>query len=113
MGLLDHYKQYEAMTEEEVNAGKRAAAAERKRTALARQEPVDLSLTTWPEYPPHLVVNAITYAARRGLHRYRDRHASELRGELARHHEVAAERIVVGDGAAQLLSTAARELLSE
>ncbi|HEX6388003.1 MAG TPA: aminotransferase class I/II-fold pyridoxal phosphate-dependent enzyme [Solirubrobacteraceae bacterium] len=113
MGLLDHYRQYEAMTEDEVNAGKRAAAEERKRTALARQDPVDLSTMTWPEYPPHLVVNAITYAARRGLHRYRDRHAGELRAELARRHEVAAERLVIGDGAAQLLSTAARELLSE
>jgi histidinol-phosphate aminotransferase len=113
VGLLDHYKQFEAMTEEEVNVQKRAAAQERKRTALARQEPVDLSRTTWPEYPPHLVVNAITYAARRGLHRYRDRHAGELRSELARRHELAPERLVIGDGAAQLLSTAARELLAD
>jgi histidinol-phosphate aminotransferase len=113
VGLLDHYKQYEALTEEEVNVQKRAAAEARKRTALARQDPVDLSFTTWPEYPPHLVVNAITYAARRGLHRYRDRHAGELRAELARRHELAPERLVIGDGAAQLLSTAARELLAD
>ncbi len=113
MGLLDHYKQFEALTEQEVNAQKRVLAEERKRTALARQDPVDLSSTTWPEYPPHVIVNAITYAARRGLHRYRDRHAAELRSELARRHDVAAERLVIGDGAAQLLSTAARELLSE
>ncbi len=111
MGLLDHYRQYEAMTEEEVNVLKRADAEERKRNALARQDPLDLSNMTWPEYPPHLVVNAITYAARRGLHRYRDRHATELRAELARRHELAPERLVIGDGAAQLLSTAARELL--
>lgn len=113
MGLLDHYRQYEALTEEEVNAGKRAEAQERRRQALSRQDPVDLATTTWPEYPPHVVVNAITYAARRGLHRYRDRHASELRNELAHRHGVPAERLVVGDGAAQLLATAARELLAD
>ncbi len=36
MGLLDYYRQFEAMTEEEVNAGLREQAAERKRKALAR-----------------------------------------------------------------------------
>ena len=113
MGLLDHYKQYEALTEQEVNVIKRGEADERRKHALARQDPVDLSTTTWPEYPPHIIVNAITYAARRGLHRYRDRHAGELRSELARRHDIPAERLVIGDGAAQLLSTAARELLSE
>jgi histidinol-phosphate aminotransferase len=113
VGLLDHLRQYEALTEEEVNAGKRIEAQERRRSALSRQDPVDLSITTWPEYPPHIVVNAITFAARRGLHRYRDRHAGELRAELAHRHGIPAERLVVGDGAAQLLATAARELLAD
>lgn len=113
MGLLDHYRQFEGLTEEEVNAGKRAEAEERRKAALARQDPVDLAGTTWPEYPPHVIVNAITFAARRGLHRYQDRHAGELRAELAHRHGIPTERIVVGDGAAQLLSTAARELLGD
>ena len=69
---------------------------------------MDLSRTTWPEFPPPPIVNAITYAARRGLHRYLDRHAGELRAELAERHGVAPERLVVGGGAAQLLMTAAR-----
>jgi histidinol-phosphate aminotransferase len=111
MGLLDYYRQFEGLTEEEVNAGLREAADERRRSALARVETLDLSRTTWPAYPPHTVVNAITYAARRGLHRYLDDHAASLRAELAHRHGVEEARLVVGDGAAQLLSAAAQALL--
>ena len=111
MPLFKHYKQFEALTEEEVNVGKRAVAAERRAKELARVEPLDLARTTWPEYPPPVIVNAITYAARRGLHRYIDRHATELRAALAHRHDVPAERLVVGDGAAQLLTAAAQALI--
>ena len=111
MGLLDYYRQFEGMTEQEVNAQLREQAAERKRKALARVEPIDLSRTTWPEYPHSRIVNAITYAARRGLHRYLDRHAAELRSELAHRHSSPESRLVVGDGASQLLSAAAQALL--
>ncbi len=111
MPLFKHYKQYEALTEEEVNVGKRAEAAERRQKELARVEPLDLARTTWPEYPPPVIVNAITFAARKGLHRYIDRHATELRGELAHRHVVPPARLVVGDGSAQLLSAAAQALL--
>jgi histidinol-phosphate aminotransferase len=111
MGILDHYRQFEGMSDEEVSAALRAEADERRRKALARVERLDLSSTTWPEYPPHTVVNAITYVARRGLHRYLDG-STELRAELAARHDVPAERIVVGDGAAQLLSSAAQSLIS-
>lgn len=111
MGLLDYYKQFEGLSEEEVNAGLRKEAEERRRTALARVEALDLSRTTWPAYPPHTVVNAITYAARRGLHRYLDDHAAALRAELSHRHDLADGRLVVGDGAAQLLSAAAQALL--
>jgi histidinol-phosphate aminotransferase len=109
--MFRHYRQFEGMTEEEVSAQLREQAAERRRQALARVEPIDLSATTWPEYPPSTVVNAITYAARRGLHRYLDRHATALRSELAHRHGVHAERLVVGGGAAQLLAAAAQALL--
>jgi histidinol-phosphate aminotransferase len=111
MGLLDRYRQFEALTEEEVNARLREEAAARRASALARVEPLDLSRTTWSELPPSRIVNAITYVARRGLHRYLDRDASELRAELAERHGVARGRIVVGGGAAQLLSSAAQALL--
>jgi histidinol-phosphate aminotransferase len=109
--MFRHYRQYEGMTEAEVSADLRARADERRQQALARVEPIDLSATTWPEYPPSTVVNAITYAARRGLHRYLDRHATALRSELAHYLGVAEERLVVGDGAAQLLGAAAQALL--
>jgi histidinol-phosphate aminotransferase len=111
MGLLDRYRQFEALTEEEVNAGLREEAQTRRRTALARVEPLDLSRTTWGELPSPRIVNAITYVARRGLHRYLDRDAGELRAELAERHGVPPERLVVGGGAAQLLSAAAQALL--
>jgi histidinol-phosphate aminotransferase len=109
--MFRHYRQYEGMSEREVSEELRAQSQERKRRALARVEPIDLSATTWPEYPPSTVVNAITYAARRGLHRYLDRHATALRSELAHALGVDRERLVVGDGAAQLLGAAAQALL--
>ena len=110
MGVLDHYKQFEELPDEEVSARLRKDADERRRKALARVDDLDLSRTTWPEYPPSGIVNAITYVARSGLHRYTEG-SSELRTELALRHDVEPERIAVGDGASQLLSSAALSLL--
>ncbi|WP_051221982.1 pyridoxal phosphate-dependent aminotransferase [Conexibacter woesei] len=110
-GLFGYYRQFEGLSEEEVNTSLREAAAERRAKELARVDPLDLSRTTWPEYPPPAIVNAITFAARRGLHRYLDRSSSELRSELAHRHGVAEGRLVVGDGVAQLISEAAAALL--
>ena len=110
MGLLDHYKQYEEMTDDEVSAKLREDADERRRKALAVVDALDLSRTTWPDYPPSAVVNAITFVARRGLHRYMEA-AHELRAELAHHRDVTPERIVLGDGASQLLTSAAHALM--
>ena len=67
MGLLDYYRQFEGMSEEEVNAGLREQAAERRRKALARVETLDLSQTTWPELPHPRIVNTIAFVALRGL----------------------------------------------
>jgi histidinol-phosphate aminotransferase len=110
-GLLGYYKQFEGLSEEEINADLREEAAERRAKALSRIEPLDLSRTTWPEYPHPAIVSAITFAARRGLHRYLDRSSAELRSELAHLHGVAEGRLVVGDGVAQLISEAATALL--
>src|SRR5581483_11247785 len=88
-------------------------ADERRAKALAVVEPLNLSVTTWPEYPHAYIVNAVTFAARRGLHRYLDRHAAALRSELAHHHGVEEERLVVGDGAAQLLGAATQILMDD
>jgi histidinol-phosphate aminotransferase len=111
VGLLDYYKQFEGMSEEEVSAQLRAEADERKRKALERVEPLDLSTTTWHEWPNPEVVAAVTYAARRGINRYADPHANTLRRELSVRHGIEPERIVIGNGAAELLATAADALM--
>jgi histidinol-phosphate aminotransferase len=112
MGLIDYYRQFEGLSEQEVNARKRAVSEERRRRELQRVEPLDLSQTTWPTLPHPYVVNAVTFAARRGLHRYPAPGADPLRAELAHRHELPPERVVVGNGAAQLLSAAAALLLA-
>jgi histidinol-phosphate aminotransferase len=111
VGLLDYYRQFEGMSVEEVNAGLREQAAERKRNALAKIQTLDLSHTTWPELPHPRVVGAITYIARRGLYRYPHLTGSELRGELAERHGVPPGRLILGNGAAELLSSATRALI--
>jgi histidinol-phosphate aminotransferase len=111
VGLLEYYRQFEGLSQEEVNARLREQAAERRSRELARVEPLNLSSTTWPHLPPPAVVNAVTYIARRGLHRYLDRHTNELRDELAHRLSVDRDRLVVGHGAAQLLSSAAQALM--
>jgi histidinol-phosphate aminotransferase len=111
VGLLDYYRQFEGMSEEEVNAHLREEAAERKRKALTRQETLDLSQTTWPELPHPHIVSAITFGARRGLHRYPHVQGSQLRDRLAERHGVDADRLILGNGAAELLSSATRALI--
>ena len=111
MGLLDYYRQFEGMSEEEVNVGLREEAAERRRKALTRVETLDLSLTTWPELPHPRIVNAITFVARRGLHRYPQLSGTDLRAQLAERHGVDPERLILGNGAAELLGAATRALI--
>src|ERR1700728_912496 len=118
MGLLDYYRQFEGMSEEEVNRGLRAQATERKRKALTRVETLDLSQTTWPELAHPSIVAAITFTAQRGMQRYPhtrgsvDTRGSELRGVLAARHGVDPARLIVGNGSAELLSAATRALIA-
>ncbi len=111
MGLLDYYKQFEGMSEEEVNSHLREEADERKRKALTRVETLDLSQTTWPDLPHPEVVNAITFVARRGMQRYPHMRGSQLRTRLAERHSVDQARLIVGNGSAELLSAATRALI--
>jgi histidinol-phosphate aminotransferase len=111
MGLLDYYRQFEGMSEEEVNVGLREEAAERRRKALTRVETLDLSLTTWPELPHPRIVSAITFVARRGLHRYPQLSSADLSARLAERHGVDPERLILGNGAAELLGAATRALI--
>ena len=111
MGLLDYYRQFEGMSEEEVNEGLREEAAERRRKALTRVETLDLSQTTRPELPHPRIVNAITFVARRGLHRYPHTRGSDLRDQLAASLGVDSGQLILGNGAADLLSSATRALI--
>ena len=83
MGLLDYYRQFEGLSEEEVNRELREEAAERRRKALTRVQTLDLSQTTWPDLPHANIANAITFTARAGLQLYPYLRGSELRSELA------------------------------
>ena len=111
MGLLDYYRQFEGVSEEEVNRELREEAAERRRKALTQVATLDLSQTTWPDLPHANISSAITFTARRGLQRYPHLRGSELRGELAERHDVPVERLIIGNGAAELLSAATRALI--
>ncbi len=112
MSLLDYYRQFEGMSEEEVNQGLREQAAERKRKALTRVDTLDLSQTTWPELAHPSIVTAITFIARRGLQRYPHLRGSQLHDELATRHGVDPGRLILGNGAAELLSSATRALIA-
>ena len=111
MSLLDYYRQFEGMSEEEVNEGLREEAAERKRKALTRVQTLDLSQTTWPELAHPSIVSAITFVARRGMQRYPHLRGSQLHDELAERHGVDPGRVILGNGAAELLSSATRALM--
>jgi histidinol-phosphate aminotransferase len=111
MGLLDYYKQFEGLSEEEVNSELREQSAERKRKALTKVQTLDLSHTTWPDLPHPDIVNAITFVARRGMQRYPHTRGSQLRTHLALRHGVDPARLIVGNGSAELLSAATRALI--
>jgi histidinol-phosphate aminotransferase len=112
MGLLDYYRQFEDMDQEEVNRGLRERRRREKALALEQVPVLDLSGTEWPDFPNAEVVNASIYAARGRVNGYPDRHATRLRRTLAERHGVAPEQVVLGNGAAELLQTAAHLLLS-
>jgi histidinol-phosphate aminotransferase len=111
MGLLDYYKQFEGLSEEEVNEQLREEAAERRRKALTTVQTLDLSQTTWPELPHPEIVSAITFVARRGMQRYPHTRGTQLRSALADRHGIDAGRLIVGNGSAELLSSATRALI--
>ena len=113
MGLLDYYRQFEEVDEEELNRERRARRAREKALALEQVPDLDLSGTEWPDLPNSEVVNASIATARGRVNGYPDRHATRVRRALADRHGVAPEQIVLGNGAAELLQTASLALLSE
>ena len=113
MGLLDYYKQFEDIDEIEANKVRRARRAREKAMALEQVPELDLSGTEWPEFPNSEVMNASIFTARGRINGYPDRHAEGVRRALAERHDVEPERIVLGNGAAELLQAAALVLLGE
>jgi histidinol-phosphate aminotransferase len=112
VGLLDYYRQFEDMDQEEVNRGLRERRRREKALALEQVPVLDLSGTEWPDFPNAEVVNASIFAARGRVNGYPDRHATRLRRMLAERHGVEPEQVVVGNGVAELLQTAAHLLLA-
>ncbi len=113
MGLLDYYRQFEDVDELEANKARRAERARERALALEQVPDLDLSGTEWPEFPNSEVMNASIFTARGRINGYPDRHAEDVRRALAQRHEVEPERIVLGNGAAELLQAAALVLMGE
>jgi histidinol-phosphate aminotransferase len=112
MGLLDYYRQFDDMSEAEVSERLLKKRDEERAKALAHIPMIDLSGTEWPDFPNSEVMNASIFVARGRINGYPDRYAEKLRRSLANRHDVDAERIVVGNGAAELLQSAASSLLA-
>src|SRR4051812_1209521 len=113
VGLLDYYRQFDDVDQEEINRGLRARRARERELALAEVPTIDLSSTEWPDLPHSEVVNAAIAAARGNVNSYPDRHAQEIRRVLAERHGVSPEQIVVGNGAAELLRAATLVLVGQ
>src|SRR5438132_14320818 len=112
MGLLDYYRQFEDIDQEEINRELRARRARERALALAEVPVIDLSGTEWPDFPHSEIMNAAIYAARGSVNSYPDRHATRLRRLLGERHSVEPEQVVVGNGATELLQAAALVLLA-
>src|SRR4051794_26834395 len=111
MGLLDYYRQFEDVDEEELTRVRRERRARERAHELERVPALDLSSTEWPNFPNSEIVNASIAAARGRVNGYPDRHATAVRRGLAERHGVEPEQVVVGNGAAELLQQAALMLL--
>lgn len=106
MGLRDYYRQFEDLSEEEVNVGLREKAARARALALARVPPLDLSNTEWPHFPNAEIVNAAIAVARGRINGYPDGRATILREQLAERHGLDPDQLVVGNGANELMQAA-------
>jgi histidinol-phosphate aminotransferase len=84
----------------------------RKGAASLERYVFDLSTTECAEMPACDVVNAAVFAARGSVNRYPDHSAARVRALLAARHELHPDQFVLGNGAGNLLQSAALTLLS-
>ena len=113
MGFRDYYRQFDDIDEAKLNLERRERRRQEKAAALARAPEIDLSGTEWPDLPHSEIVNAAIARARGYVQRYPDRHATSVRRLLADRHGLSPDQIALGNGAAELLHSAALALLSE
>ena len=112
MGFRDYYRQFDDIDEAALNLERRERRRQEKAAALARPPDIDLSGTEWPDLPHSEIVNAAIARARGFVQRYPDRHATSVRRLLADRHGVSPDQIALGNGAAELLQSAALALLA-
>jgi histidinol-phosphate aminotransferase len=112
VGLLDYYRQFDDVPQDEINAELRRRNAEAKAKALAEVPLLDLSSTEWPDFPSAEVMNAAIFAARGNVNGYPDAGAGEVRRALSERHGVPAEQIVLGNGSTELMQSAVDRLLA-
>jgi histidinol-phosphate aminotransferase len=113
VGIGDYYRQFDDIDEAALNLERRERRRREKQAALALAPDVDLSGTEWPDLPHSEIVNAAIARARGFVQRYPDRHATAVRRMLADRHGLSPDQIALGNGAAELLQSAALALLSE
>jgi histidinol-phosphate aminotransferase len=113
VGFRDYYRQFDDLDEQLLNRERRERRARERRLALERVPDLDISGTEWPDMPHSEIVNAAIARARGRVNGYPDRHASGVRRLLADRHGIAPEKIALGNGAAELLQSAAMALLSQ
>ena len=112
MGFRDYYRQFDDIDEAALNLERRERRRREKQAALSRVDDIDLSGTEWPDLPHSEIVNAAIARARGRVNGYPDRHATGIRRMLAERLDLSPDQIAVGNGAADLLHSAALSLLS-
>jgi histidinol-phosphate aminotransferase len=104
VGFLDYYRQFRELSPEEVSADLRARRDAELAGAVSEVPLLDLSSAAWPGPPHPDAVNAATFALRRALNAYPG--GAPLREAIANRHGLAADRVVAGAGAGELLRAA-------
>ena len=112
MGFRDYYRQFDDIDEAALNLERRERRRREKQQALERLPDIDLSGTEWPDLPHSEIANAAIARARGRLNGYPDRHSTTARRLLAERLSLSPDQIALGNGAAELLQSAALALLS-
>ena len=110
--LFARYRQFQSLPPEEVSRELRARRDEERAREVVHVPALDLAGTAWHEPTHPEAVNAATFALRRRMNAYPDPAARAVRELAAERHGVAADRVAVGHGAAELLQEACGALLS-